>query len=322
MTNSLPLTLSPFSYLSHLSLSLSLSLSVVALPPFLTLHLPPPLPLPSFSSINPIPSLPPSPFPLHSPSSFSSPLPFLPHFSLSFPSLLHPPPFFSLFLSPSSPSFLHLPLFYPLHSSSFLSPSPSSTFFPPASLLLPPLLLLPSFSTPSDRDDAESGDSDSSGPPGTETCAICLGKMRGQVGSPASCEHTFCLDCILEWAKHLRLYLFENALGAALKKEIPVSKQEEEEVFIPEEHPTYCEVCNYCDREERLLLCDGCDLGYHLECLDPPLTHVPLEEWFCPACVAAEVPSVVLSRQQSNEVRAPPSRGGRSRSQSSSRQDF
>nr|XP_027210764.1 RING-H2 finger protein ATL70-like [Penaeus vannamei] len=51
------------------------------------------------------------------------------------------------------------------------------------------------------RDDAESGDSDSSGPPGTETCAICLGKMRGQVGSPASCEHTFCLDCILEWAK-------------------------------------------------------------------------------------------------------------------------
>ncbi|XP_063609290.1 PHD and RING finger domain-containing protein 1-like isoform X2 [Penaeus indicus] len=183
---------------------------------------------------------------------------------------------------------------------------------------------------PLEGDDAESGDSDSSGPPGTETCAICLGKMRGQVGSPASCEHTFCLDCILEWAKTnptcpqdrmaFEVVLVRNALGGSIEKEIPVSKQEEEVPFIPEEHPTYCEVCNYCDREERLLLCDGCDLGYHLECLDPPLTHVPLEEWFCPGCVAAEVPSVVLSRQQSNAVRPPPSRGGRPRSHSSSRQ--
>lgn len=29
-------------------------------------------------------------------------------------------------------------------------------------------------------------------------------------------------------------------------------------------NPTYCEVCGRCDREERLLLCDGCDLAYHL----------------------------------------------------------
>jgi PHD and RING finger domain-containing protein 1 len=33
-----------------------------------------------------------------------------------------------------------------------------------------------------------------------------------------------------------------------------------------------------------MLLCDGCDLGYHLECLDPPMDTVPLEEWFCPDC--------------------------------------
>lgn len=48
----------------------------------------------------------------------------------------------------------------------------------------------------------ESGDSDSSSnAPGAETCAICLGRMRGEVGSPDSCEHIFCLICILEWAK-------------------------------------------------------------------------------------------------------------------------
>jgi len=37
-----------------------------------------------------------------------------------------------------------------------------------------------------------------------------------------------------------------------------------------------------------MLLCDGCDLGYHLECLTPPLDDVPNEEWYCPECAATE----------------------------------
>ena len=45
------------------------------------------------------------------------------------------------------------------------------------------------------------------------------------------------------------------------------------------------QVCGECDREDRMLLCDGCDLGYHLECLDPPMETVPLDEWFCPDCI-------------------------------------
>lgn len=28
-----------------------------------------------------------------------------------------------------------------------------------------------------------------------------------------------------------------------------------------EESPTYCEICGDCNREDRLLLCDGCDSG-------------------------------------------------------------
>ncbi len=28
-----------------------------------------------------------------------------------------------------------------------------------------------------------------------------------------------------------------------------------------EEDNTYCEVCGQADREDRMLLCDGCDLG-------------------------------------------------------------
>lgn len=33
-----------------------------------------------------------------------------------------------------------------------------------------------------------------------------------------------------------------------------------------------------------MLLCDRCDQGYHLDCLDPPLDEVPIEDWFCSQC--------------------------------------
>lgn len=47
----------------------------------------------------------------------------------------------------------------------------------------------------------ESDTSDGGGGSGGETCAICLGRMKGEVGSPEGCDHSFCLDCILEWAR-------------------------------------------------------------------------------------------------------------------------
>jgi len=43
-------------------------------------------------------------------------------------------------------------------------------------------------------------------------------------------------------------------------------------------------VCGSPDREDELLLCDGCDAGYHLDCLSPALDAVPLDDWFCPRC--------------------------------------
>jgi uncharacterized Zn finger protein (UPF0148 family) len=45
-----------------------------------------------------------------------------------------------------------------------------------------------------------------------------------------------------------------------------------------------CTVCNRDDDDESMLLCDGCDAGYHMGCLSPPLTSVPQGDWFCPPC--------------------------------------
>ncbi|XP_058622812.1 PHD and RING finger domain-containing protein 1 isoform X2 [Onychostoma macrolepis] len=133
----------------------------------------------------------------------------------------------------------------------------------------------------------------------SEKCPICLNSFHEQpVATPESCEHYFCLDCILEWSNNANScpvdrIVFNNILlrkcyGGKVQKTIAVKKPVkpgEEQVDLDLDQ-TSCEVCGGRDREDRLLLCDGCDAGYHMECLTPPLDAVPVEEWFCPECIA------------------------------------
>lgn len=48
---------------------------------------------------------------------------------------------------------------------------------------------------------------------------------------------------------------------------------------------TVCEGCGKATDEGRLLLCDDCDISYHIYCLEPPLDHVPKGNWKCKWCV-------------------------------------
>ena len=45
-----------------------------------------------------------------------------------------------------------------------------------------------------------------------------------------------------------------------------------------------CQTCGLGDRENQLLLCDGCDRGHHSFCLRPILFRVPSGPWLCPSC--------------------------------------
>eukprot|EP00057_Strongylocentrotus_purpuratus_P028654 XP_011683128.1 PREDICTED: LOW QUALITY PROTEIN: PHD and RING finger domain-containing protein 1 [Strongylocentrotus purpuratus] len=128
---------------------------------------------------------------------------------------------------------------------------------------------------------------------GGEKCAICLRSFNDQeVGSPESCDHTFCFECIYEWSKNVTtcpvdrsvfsLILVRNTIHGEIVRQMEVKAQE---TVDEDQDPTYCEVCGECDREDRLLLCDECDSGYHCECLTPPLIDIPIEEWYCPNCV-------------------------------------
>jgi len=50
-----------------------------------------------------------------------------------------------------------------------------------------------------------------------------------------------------------------------------------------------CEVCNKAAPESKLLLCDMCNSGYHMHCLQPPVTAVPDGVWLCHDCVNVRV---------------------------------
>lgn len=49
-----------------------------------------------------------------------------------------------------------------------------------------------------------------------------------------------------------------------------------------------CEICkgNYENDDDRLLICDKCNNGFHLECLTPSLNSVPKGAWFCAECLS------------------------------------
>jgi PHD-finger len=45
-----------------------------------------------------------------------------------------------------------------------------------------------------------------------------------------------------------------------------------------------CEICSAGHHEDKIILCDRCDKGFHLFCLSPPLDQVPEGDWVCPDC--------------------------------------
>jgi hypothetical protein len=40
-----------------------------------------------------------------------------------------------------------------------------------------------------------------------------------------------------------------------------------------------CQFCHSGDQEDKLLLCDGCDRGYHMYCFKPPMEDIPDGDW-------------------------------------------
>ena len=62
---------------------------------------------------------------------------------------------------------------------------------------------------------------------------------------------------------------------------------------IPAGHS--CHACGSSEREDVLLVCDSCSRGWHLDCLQPPLSSVPeADPWCCPTCMEQGITPAIL----------------------------
>ncbi|KAJ2864115.1 hypothetical protein GGH94_003149 [Coemansia aciculifera] len=49
--------------------------------------------------------------------------------------------------------------------------------------------------------------------------------------------------------------------------------------------PERCEICKHSENDDKMLICDGCNRGYHMYCLRPLLTTIPTNDWYCDVCI-------------------------------------
>ena len=84
---------------------------------------------------------------------------------------------------------------------------------------------------------------------------------------------------------------------------------------------TPCEACGTSKDPAHTLLCDGdeCGKAYHLYCLQPPLSTVPVGRWLCPACKADWYATEAGSRQLARELHEEEVRQARNLRRQSSR---
>ncbi|XP_065911054.1 uncharacterized protein [Dysidea avara] len=100
-----------------------------------------------------------------------------------------------------------------------------------------------------------------------DTCPVCLKEFGDSKIGKLPCSHIFCYVCILEWSK------------------VSVADKDTTQLLAGDDENTVCEHCLRSNDEHLLLLCDGCDRGYHTYCLSPPLPEIPDGSWYCSRCL-------------------------------------
>ncbi|CAE7535847.1 unnamed protein product [Symbiodinium pilosum] len=130
-------------------------------------------------------------------------------------------------------------------------------------------------------------------------CPICQEHvMPASASQVASCSHRFCSPCIERWAASCSSCpLCKREMGALLplrqrgreKGSAPPKRRlvptRQLEVSVDEALDGFedcCQVCGGSQDAESLLLCDGCDAGYHTFCVG--LSAVPAGDWYCERC--------------------------------------
>ncbi|XP_015921831.1 uncharacterized protein [Parasteatoda tepidariorum] len=126
----------------------------------------------------------------------------------------------------------------------------------------------------------------------TNSCSICYESFDGkETARPDVCDHVFCFDCLQKWGKleswcPIDRKRFKKILNLNTSALIPIKPKKRKRTRVLYDVSSVCELCNKVKENDTLILCDCCDLAYHLVCLTPPLSEVPEGNWSCSVCVA------------------------------------
>ncbi|XP_059156548.1 zinc finger protein ubi-d4-like isoform X10 [Physella acuta] len=103
-------------------------------------------------------------------------------------------------------------------------------------------------------------------------CDFCLGDAAENKKTKVAEELVSCSDC--GRSGHPSCLQFTDNMIISVKK-----------------YPWQCIECKSCglcgtsDNDDQLLFCDDCDRGYHMYCLNPPLSEPPEGSWSCHLCI-------------------------------------
>lgn len=103
-------------------------------------------------------------------------------------------------------------------------------------------------------------------------CDFCLGDAEENKKTGTAEELVSCSDC--GRSGHPTCLQFTTNMTISVKK-----------------YPWQCIECKSCglcgtsENDEQLLFCDDCDRGYHMYCLNPPLSEAPEGNWSCHLCI-------------------------------------
>ncbi len=132
-------------------------------------------------------------------------------------------------------------------------------------------------------------------------CSICYSDLNFIVARIDSCSHEFCFECLWEWSKvtnscplckeeFLKITKMDSNGGtetlSITAKKAQFDDEEDSEDLIVANADNFCYCCRHEDNFQYLLICNNCNTKCcHTYCLDPPLDHIPQNEWFCDYCV-------------------------------------
>ena len=122
------------------------------------------------------------------------------------------------------------------------------------------------------------------------SCLVCDAERGGRRGGvPVQCHRSGCglsfhLQCARErgWETSVEDRDTGGVFMAAYCG--AHSSREHIDLMAAAGENTLCEVCGKGERPSELLLCDGCDLGWHMGCVVPAVRRVPEGSWFCASC--------------------------------------